>query len=39
MTYISVVMLNGFPCHHGMVHPEVANGEESLKIWKIAANM
>jgi hypothetical protein len=26
------------PCHHGMVHPQFADGEDGLHLWKIAAN-
>jgi hypothetical protein len=27
------------PCHHGMVHPQVADGGDSLQFWRVAANM
>jgi hypothetical protein len=26
-------------CHHGMAHPRVADGGDSLQIWRVAANM
>jgi hypothetical protein len=32
-------MLGGVPCHHGMAHPQVADGGDSLKFWRVAANM
>jgi hypothetical protein len=27
------------PCHHGMVHPRVADGGGGLHIWRVAANV
>jgi hypothetical protein len=27
------------PCHHGMARPQVANGGDSLQIWRVAANI
>jgi hypothetical protein len=27
------------PCHHGMVHPQVADGGDGLQIWRVAANI
>jgi hypothetical protein len=27
------------PCHHGMVHPQVADGGDGLQIWKVAVNI
>jgi hypothetical protein len=27
------------PCHHGMVRPQVADGEDGLQTWRIAANI
>jgi hypothetical protein len=27
------------PCHHGMALPQVADGGESLQIWRVAANI
>jgi len=27
------------PCHHGMVHPQVANGGERLQIQRVAVNI
>jgi hypothetical protein len=27
------------PCHHGMVHPQVADGGDSLQSWRVAANI
>jgi hypothetical protein len=26
------------PCHHGMVHPQFADGEDGLQLWRVAAN-
>jgi hypothetical protein len=25
------------PCHHGMAHPQVADGGDALQIWRVAA--
>jgi hypothetical protein len=27
------------PCHHGMACPQVADGGDSLQIWRVAANI
>jgi hypothetical protein len=27
------------PCHHGMAHPRVADGGDSLQIWRVAVNI
>jgi hypothetical protein len=27
------------PCHHGMARPQVADGVDSLWIWRVAANI
>jgi hypothetical protein len=27
------------PCHHGMARPQVADGEDGLQIWRVAANI
>jgi hypothetical protein len=27
------------PCHHGMAHPQVADGGDSLQFWKVAVNI
>jgi hypothetical protein len=27
------------PCHHGVARPQVADGGEGLKIWRVAANI
>jgi hypothetical protein len=27
------------PCHHGMARPQVADGGDSLQLWKVAANI
>jgi hypothetical protein len=32
-------MLSGSPSHHGVVCPQVADGEDSLQIWRVAANV
>jgi uncharacterized protein (DUF2249 family) len=26
------------PCNHGMAHPQVADGENGLQLWRVAAN-
>jgi hypothetical protein len=26
------------PCHHGMVHPQFADGGDGLQLWRVAAN-
>jgi hypothetical protein len=26
------------PCHHGMAHPQFADGEDGLQLWSVAAN-
>jgi hypothetical protein len=28
-----------FPCHHSIVHPQVADGGDTLQIWWIAVNI
>jgi hypothetical protein len=25
-------------CHHGMTHPQFADGEDGLQLWSVAAN-
>jgi hypothetical protein len=27
------------PCHHNMMYPHVADGEDGLHIWRIAGNI
>jgi hypothetical protein len=27
------------PCHHGMARSQVADGEDGLQIWRVAANL
>jgi hypothetical protein len=27
------------PCHHGMARPQVADGEDTLHVWMVAANI
>jgi hypothetical protein len=27
------------PCHHGMARPQVADGEDALQFWRVAANI
>jgi hypothetical protein len=27
------------PCHHGIARPQVADGEDTLQAWRIAANI
>jgi hypothetical protein len=36
---MKVVLVKWVPCHHGMVHLQVADGEECLLIWREAANI
>jgi hypothetical protein len=26
------------PCHHGMAHPQFADGEDGLQLWRVDAN-
>jgi hypothetical protein len=26
------------PCHHDMAHPQFADGEDGLQLWRVAAN-
>jgi hypothetical protein len=26
------------PCHHGMARPQVADGGDTLQVWRVAAN-
>jgi hypothetical protein len=26
------------PCHHGMAHPQFADGEDGLQLWRVAAD-
>jgi hypothetical protein len=33
------VLFKWSPCHHGMVRCYVADGEDGLKVWWIAANI
>jgi hypothetical protein len=27
------------PCHHGMAHPQVADGREGLQLWRVVWNI
>jgi hypothetical protein len=27
------------PCHHGRAHPQVADGGDTLQVWRVAANI
>jgi hypothetical protein len=27
------------PCHHGMARPQVADGRDTLQVWRVAANI
>jgi len=29
----------GCPCHHGMAHPQVADGGDGLQMWRVAASI
>jgi hypothetical protein len=31
--------VNWVSCHHGMEHPQVADGGEGLQIWRVAVNI
>jgi hypothetical protein len=37
ISFFSVMMI--VPCHHGMARPQVADGWNGLRIWKVAADM
>lgn len=37
--YQMSVMLGGAPSHHGMVHPRIADGGDTLQVWRVAANV
>jgi hypothetical protein len=34
---LPIFMLGG--CHHGMVHPQVADGGDALQVWRVPANI
>jgi hypothetical protein len=34
-----ITVFKWVPCHHGMAHPQVADGGEGLQIWRVAANI
>jgi hypothetical protein len=31
--------VRGVPCHHGMAHPQVADGGDALQLWRGAVNI
>jgi hypothetical protein len=37
--YGSESFSRGFPCHHGMARPQVADEGDGLQIWRVAANI
>jgi hypothetical protein len=37
VVYMNVVHVRWVPCHHGMAHPQVADGGNGLQIWRVAA--
>jgi hypothetical protein len=37
--YSRVLHVKWVPCHHGMARPPVADGGDSLQIWRVAANI
>jgi hypothetical protein len=37
--YSKINHVKWVPCHHGMARPQVADGGESLQIWRVAANI
>jgi hypothetical protein len=40
LTQVNIIAhVKWVPCHHGMVHPQVADGGDSLQIWRLAANI
>jgi hypothetical protein len=41
LSYLSKIISfsKRIPCHHGMAHPQVADGGDGLQIWKVAANI
>jgi hypothetical protein len=34
-----MVHVRWVPCHHGMVHPQVADGGDTFQVWRVAANI
>jgi hypothetical protein len=36
---IFTVHVRWVPCHHGMTHPQVVDGEESLPMWRADTNI
>jgi hypothetical protein len=39
LSQISNCAVRWVPCHHGIERPQVADGEDSLQIWRVAANV
>jgi hypothetical protein len=37
LTLIPLLWGRGCPCHHGMAHPQVADGGDGLQMWRVAA--
>jgi hypothetical protein len=36
---IQMTHVKWVPCHHGKARPQVADGGDSLQIWRVAANI
>jgi hypothetical protein len=36
---MSVPHVRWVPCHHGMARPQVADGGNTLQVWRVAANI
>jgi hypothetical protein len=39
LLYGNTVHVRWVPCHHSMARPQVADGGDSLQIWRVAANI
>jgi hypothetical protein len=37
--YVPPSHVRWVPCHHSMACPQVADGEDGLQIWRVAANI
>jgi hypothetical protein len=37
--FIERSYVKSVPCHHSMLCPQVANGEDSIQIWRVDANI
>jgi hypothetical protein len=39
LCYMKPSHVRWVPCHHGMVCPQVADGGNTLQVWRVAANI